>query len=182
MNILTLLEKENADPRVQPVYDRSVEHFGHVPNLVKAMAHNPVMCTSITNFMIQSLSEGRISWKFKELIIIKTLEEMNSSYSLFEHIELAKQLGESKERIGELSNWKSSNAYRDKEKAVFKLIEQIAIDPNDVGDDIWKPLKAGWDDGQLLEITSVITTFLAIGRIGDGLRIKEKKLFTRPLA
>ncbi len=179
MSIVKLLERSEANPSVHSIYDRSAKHFGHVPDLVKAMANNPTMCTSITNFMIQSLDQGRITWKFKELMIIRTLQVMKSVYSVEAHKALAKQLGESGDRINNLGNWKTSTSYSAAEKAVFALIEQIAVDPNDVGDDLWTPLKAHWDNGQLLEITSVITTFLAIGRIGDGLQVNEEKLFSR---
>lgn len=182
MSIVNLLEKKDANKKVHHIYDKAEKHFGHVPNLVKALANNPTMCTSITNFLVQSLDEGRITWRFKELMIIKTLQEMNSIYSLEGHLQLAKTLGESDDRIIELSSWEASDKYSDGEKAVFRLIEQIALDPNDVGDDIWKPLKANWDNGQLLEITSIITTFLAIGRIGDGLRVDDKQLFSRAVA
>lgn len=184
MSIVKLLEKQEADPKLKSIYDQAEAHFGHVPNLVKSLANNATLCTSITNFLLQSLNEGRISWKFKELMIIKTLQEMKSQYSLSAHMELAKSLGETSSRIGNLDgrSWERSENYTEGEKAVFRLIEQIAVDPNAVDDSIWTALKANWDNGQLLEIVSVITTFLAIGRIGDSLRVQDDVLFTRSVA
>lgn len=182
MSVVKLLEKQDASEKIHDIYDKAEAHFGHVPFLVKALANNPTMCTSITNFLVQSLGEGRISWKFKELMIIKTLQEMKSVYSLDGHQNLARSLGESDERIDSLSDWTGNIVYTEGEQAVFRLVEQIAIDPNDVGDDIWLPLKANWENGQLLEIVSVITTFLAIGRIGDSLQISDETLFSKAVA
>lgn len=65
---------------------------------------------------------------------------------------------------------------------MFALIEQIAVDANAVGDEIWEPLLEHWDHGQLLELNAVITTFLNIGRMGDTLGVSDPVLFTRPVS
>ena len=53
---------------------------------------------------------------------------------------------------------------------MFAYVEQIAADPNDVGDEIWSVLLEHWDNGQLLELSAVITTFINIGRMGEHIR------------
>lgn len=60
-------------------------------------------------------------------------------------------------------------------------LEQIAEDPNDVGDEIWDPLLEHWDNGQLLELSAVITTFINIGRMGDTLGVSDPILFSKPV-
>jgi len=181
MSAVTILEKEQAEESLQQVFDKAEAHFGHVPNLVKAMASNPALCTSITNFLIQSLDEGRIDWGFKELIILKTLRGMKSFYSYGAHERLAHQLGVPNDKIGDICNsiWKTSDHFSDGEKAVFELIDQIVEDANAVPDELWERLRSHWENGQLLEINSVITTFLMIGRMGDALGVSDPVLFTR---
>jgi len=51
-----------------------------------------------------------------------------------------------------------------------------------VGDEIWGPLLEHWDDGQLLELASVINTFINIGRMGDALAVSDPVLFTRDVS
>ena len=65
MPVVKTLDKNSIDASLHEVFDHAEKHFGKVPNLVKALANNPTLCTSITNFMIQSLDKGRISWAFK---------------------------------------------------------------------------------------------------------------------
>lgn len=165
------------------VYQNAEEFFGHVPNIVKALGSNTAMCTSITNFMIQSLGEGRISWALKELIILKTLLVMKSHYSFGAHEKIALDLGVSAEKIGDLSNshWKQSPHYSIAEKLVFSLVQQIGIDANDVKPELWEQLKQHFDNGQLIEINAVITTFLMIGRVGDALGVSDPILFSKSL-
>ncbi len=76
-----ILTKEQVEGNVKDVFNRAENHFGRIPNLVKVLATNPSMCTSITDFLIQSLGPGRVDWGFKELIILKTLRVMGSFYS-----------------------------------------------------------------------------------------------------
>ena len=169
---------------LQPVYDAAEAFFGHVPNLVKAMGSNKNMCTSITNFLIQSLGEGRVNWAFKELVILKTLRVMNSHYSFGAHEKIALDLGVSEEKLGDLFNslWQQSPHYSEGERLVFELIEQIGIDANAVTAELWEKLKKHWDNGQLIELNAVITTFLMIGRVGDALGVSDPILFSKRVA
>jgi alkylhydroperoxidase family enzyme len=165
------------------VYRKAEEFFGHVPNFVKALGTNPTFCSSITEFVIQALGDGRVSWAFKELVILKTLRATGVYYSYGAHEKLAAELGNSPERIGDLNNsiWRDSPHFTVGERAVLELIEQIAEDANDVGDELWDVLREHWDHGQLLELNAVITTFLNIGRMFDTLGVSDPQLFSRPV-
>lgn len=183
MPAVDLLNKADADASLNDIFDKSEKYFGQVPNLVKAMAHNPAMCSSITDFMLQSIGPGRIDWAFKELIILKTLRAFKSFYSFGAHERIALDLGVSPEKIGDLANslWENSSSFSEAEKTVLELVEQIAEDANDVSDDLWERLRSHWENGQLLEITSVITTFVTIGRMGDSLGVSDPVLFSKAL-
>lgn len=158
-------------------------HFGQVPNLVKALAANPTMCRSITGFYAQALREGRVSWAFKELVILKTLRSVGAYYSYGAHEGLALELGNSPERIGDLANslWRTSGHFDEGERAVLELVVQIAKDANAVPDELWDRLHAHWDHGQLLELCAVITTFIMIGRLADTLGVSDPRLFAGPV-
>jgi len=172
---------EKPTDEVAEIFQKAEDHFGHVPNFVKVLANNPTFCKSLTEFMIQALGEGRIDWAFKELVILKTLRATGAYYSYGAHEKLAADLGNSPERIGDTNNslWVASPHFTAGEKAVFAYVEQIAEDPNDVGDEIWNPLLKHWDNGQLLELSAVITTFLNIGRMGDTLGVSDPILFSK---
>jgi alkylhydroperoxidase family enzyme len=182
MPAITVIDQPTAE--LEETYAKAEAHFGHVPNLVKVLGANPAFCRSITDFLIQALGEGRIPWAFKELVVLKTLRATGAYYSYGAHEKLAAELGNSPEKIGDTNNslWRSSPHFSEAERAVFALVEQTAIDANDVGDEIWEPLLAHWDNGQLLEIASVINTFINIGRMGDTLGVSDPVLFSKPIA
>lgn len=182
MPVTAVVDQPTAD--IEETYAKAEAHFGHVPNFVKVLGTNPDFCKSLTDFLIQAMGEGRISWAFKELIILKTLKATGSYYSYGAHEKLALELGNSPEKIGDINHslWRNSPHYSDGERAVFAMIEQIAVDANGVGDELWEPLLAHWDHGQLLEIASIINTFINIGRMGDTLGVSDPVLFSKPVA
>ena len=174
---------ETPSREVANTYRLAESYFGHVPNFVKVLGTNPAFCNSITEFVIEALGEGRVSWAFKELVIMKTLRASGSYYGYGAHEKLAAELGNSPERMGDINNslWRTSEHFTDGEKAVFELIEQMVEDANDVGDAIWEPLLEHWDNGQLLELNAVITTFLNLGRMFDTLGVSDPVLFSKPV-
>jgi alkylhydroperoxidase family enzyme len=179
MPVVTTIDAP-TDPKVQEAFAAAEAHFGHVPNLVKTLGSNPDMCSSITHFVIQALQEGRVSWAFKELVILKTLRAIGSYYSYGAHERLAADLGNDPDKIGDVANslWETSEHFSEAERAVMELVTQIDEDANDVSNELWDRLRANWDNGQLLELTSLITTFINIGRVGDALGVSEPVLFT----
>ncbi len=182
MPAVALLDAPVED-KARQAFEIAERHFGHVPNLVKAMGSNPDMCLSVTQFVAQALQDGRVPWAFKELVILKTLRAIGSFYSYGSHERVAAELGNSMERIGDINNslWELSPHFTDGEKAVFRLVDQIAEDANDVTDVIWGPLKQHYDAGQLVELNALITTFVMIGRVGDALGVAEPYLFKDPV-
>ncbi len=180
MPAVQLLERDQTDAGVQDVLQSAQWHFGHVPNLVKALANNPTLCRSITGFLIQALGPGRVDLGLKELVILKTLRAAKSYYGYGAHERRAVELGVAVEKVGDLANslWQTSPRYTDGERVLFELVEQVARDANDVSDALWERLRTYWDDGQLLEINAVITAFIMVGRLGDTLGISDPVLFT----
>ena len=90
---------EAPSPEVANAYRLAESYFGHVPNFVKVLGTNPAFCNSITEFVIEALGEGRVSWAFKELVILKTLRATGAYYSYGAHERLALELGNSAEKI-----------------------------------------------------------------------------------
>jgi len=183
MATVQLVEERQADASLHDIFKAAEEHFGHVPNLVKALANNPAICRVITNFLIQALSPGRVDRALKELLILKMLRSVKSYYGYGAHERLATELGVPAEKIGDLANslWEQSPHFTEAERVLLEFVEQVGKDANDVSDDLWTRLRKHWDAGQLLEINAVITTFIMIGRVGDALGVADPVLFSKPV-
>lgn len=183
MAAVALLGKDHAQAETQDVLAAAEKHFGHLPNLVKALANNPAICAPITNFLIQALGPGRLDWGLKELVILKTLRSVKSHYSFGAHERLAIELGVPAEKIGDLANslWRTSPRFDEGERVLVEFVEQVAKDANDVSDELWQRLRRHWDNGQLLELNAMVATFIMIGKVGDAMGISDPVLFTIPV-
>lgn len=181
MPAVKLVEKDEADPGLKDLFEATEAHFGHVPNVVKALASNPEMCRSITEFLIQALGPGRLDWGLKELLVLKTLRAIKSYYGYGAHERLAVELGVPPAKIGDLASslWRTSPHFTDAERVLLQLVEQVAEDANAVSDELWVRLRSYWDAGQLLEANAVITTFIMLGRVGDALGVADPVFFTK---
>lgn len=181
MPATALLDNQQVDPGLADVLAATEARFGHVPNLVRALSANPEICRAVSEFLIQALAPGRLDWALKEVLILKTLRATKSYYGYGAHERLAVELGIPIEKIGDLANslWRTSPHFEEGERALLELVEQIARDANDVSDELWQRLHAHWDAGQLLEATSLITTVIMVGRVGDALGVADPVLFTR---
>jgi len=184
MPAVTLVEKDQAEASVTDVLDAAERHFGQVPNLIRALANNPTLCRSVTNFLIQALGRGRLDWGLKELLILKTLRSIKSYYGYGAHERLALELGVPAQKIGDIANslWRTSPHFTAGERVLLEFVEQVARDANDVSDDLWARMRSHWDAGQLLEVNAVVTTFIMVGRLGDSLGVCDPVLFTRQVS
>lgn len=64
------LEKEEAPPEIQTLYDQVKAVFGMVPNLLKTMAHVPGAVMPFALFLGAFRNSGRLDQRTKELAIL----------------------------------------------------------------------------------------------------------------
>lgn len=64
------IEKNEAPPEVQTVYEQVESVFGVVPNLLKTMAHVPAAVMPFALFLGAFRNAGRLDQRTKELAIL----------------------------------------------------------------------------------------------------------------
>lgn len=181
MSVVTLVEPARADPSLKETLSAAEQRFGAIPNFVKALANNPEICKPIVDFMLESLRPGQIDWGLRELLVLSMLRGTNTDYGVAHHERLARDLGVSPERIADVKAdaWRQSPHFTDPERTLLEFVEQVAVDANDVGDDLWARLNAQWRTEQIVEVSMTVTTFLMIGKMGDALGVDDPVLFAR---
>ncbi len=183
MPSVNLVEPKQVDPSLQDLMKSVEERFGHVPNLIRALANNPEMCLPVADFMLYALAPRELDWALKELLILKVLRSVKSYYGIAHHERLAIELGVNPEKIGDLADglWPTSPHFSEAERSLLEFVEQVAEDANDVPDSMWERMRSHWNPAQLLEANAVITTFLMIGKLGDALGVSDPVLFKKPV-
>ncbi len=88
------------------------------------------------------------------------------------HTALAKQLGVSEELLDALYHIdQHRELFSARELAALRYAEIVTTSAREVDEELWDELQAHFDDGQLVEITSVIGLFNFFNRFADALKI-----------
>jgi alkylhydroperoxidase family enzyme len=88
------------------------------------------------------------------------------------HTALAKQLGVSEELLDALYHIdRSRHLFSERELVALRYAEIMTTSARDVDERLWDELQAHFDDGELVEITTVISLFNFFNRFADALQI-----------
>lgn len=88
------------------------------------------------------------------------------------HTALAKQLGVSEELLDALYHIdEHRDLFSGRELAALRYAEIVTTSAREVDEELWDELQGHFDDGQLVEITTVIGLFNFFNRFADALKI-----------
>ena len=88
------------------------------------------------------------------------------------HTALAKQLGVTEELLDALYHIDTHrHLFSAREQAALRYAEIVTTSARDVDEELWDELQVHFDDGELVEITSVIGLFNFFNRYADSLQI-----------
>jgi AhpD family alkylhydroperoxidase len=81
----------------------------------------------------------------------------------------ARKLGVSDEKLAAVWEYRSSPLYSAAERVALDYALAAASVPNDVTDELFAELRRHWDEGQIVEITAVISLFGFMNRWNDSM-------------
>ena len=76
---ISYVEKDQAAPEVQPIFERFAKALGRVPNIFKAMAHAPVFLQKFMEFD-GAMRSTKLDRKLRELAYLKTSQVNHCDY------------------------------------------------------------------------------------------------------
>ncbi len=84
MALVSYVSNQNAAEKVKPVFEGMEKKLGVVPNVFRAMAHNPEMLEAFLA-LNATLPKTKLDGKLRELAYIKTSELNGCDYCLHHH-------------------------------------------------------------------------------------------------
>lgn len=89
------------------------------------------------------------------------------------HTALARQLGVTEELLDALYHIDTHrHLFTERELAALRFAEIATTSARDVDEELWDELQAHFDDGQLVELTSVVGLFNFFNRYADAFQIR----------
>ena len=106
-----LLEKEEVDPMVAQIFQKTEDSGGEVINLMKALAHSPKICRDFNRMGITLLLKGDLSPRLRELAILRVGDLAQANYEWTKHVPIALDAGANQGQIDDLPDWADSTRF-----------------------------------------------------------------------
>lgn len=110
----------------------------------------------------------------RELAILRTEQILNSRYELDQHIPIARACGITQAQIAALPNWRASDLFDDKQKALLGYTEAVAEHGGDVDDTTYAALARQFSPQEIVEITIAVITYYGTGQLTKALKVKPE--------
>lgn len=104
MATIVLIPEEKATGRVKEIYEEIKKAFSipFVPNIFKAMAHDPNLLEVNWRRVMEIMGRGRLDRKTKEMIAVAVSATNNCEYCINAHMAALKRMGVTDAEIVEL--------------------------------------------------------------------------------
>jgi uncharacterized peroxidase-related enzyme len=161
---VALIEPEEASPEVREVYEKVLR--GKPGNVQKALAQRPDM---LKNFLPFYASVGRsLDRKLYELVYIRVSMINGCNYCLQHHLSSGKRVGITPDQWAALKA-KDLSAFSAKEQAALNYSEKLTRAPHEVNDQDFLPLKANFNDAEIVDLHALIALVNFTNRFTDPL-------------
>jgi uncharacterized peroxidase-related enzyme len=170
MALVSYVTNQNAADKIKPVFEGMEKKLGAVPNVFRAMAHNPEMLEAFLA-LNATLPRTELNGRLRELAYIKTSELNDCDYCLHHHRALGKKAGLNDRQVNETAQSETSDAYDDLEREVMRYAEEVTRHIN-VDDALVGRIKQHLDDREFVELAMTVGIANFTNRVTETLRME----------
>jgi alkylhydroperoxidase family enzyme len=165
------IETGNASPEIQKIFERIESSGNRVINIFKVVGNSPKIGRDFLRLGTAILQKGILDPSLRELAILRVGDLAKANYEFTQHVPIGLKAGLSQQQIDEISNWKTSSLFNDKECAVLCYTDEIAVDIR-VSDDTFSQLKSFFNDQEIVELTITIGYYGMVSRLLEALQVE----------
>jgi alkylhydroperoxidase family enzyme len=110
----------------------------------------------------------------REMAILRTGQILHSDYELDQHVKLAKSCGMTDAQIAALPNWRGSDLFDQKQRALLAYTEAVDEHGGDVDDATYAAFAKQFSPRQIVELTITIVTYYGTGQLTKALKVKPE--------
>ncbi|MGW0700185.1 carboxymuconolactone decarboxylase family protein [Streptomyces sp. NPDC002867] len=158
----------HALPRVVPLpendWDTRTRHLlaavprdpgGRVPNIFTTLVRHPELYEQFMPFGGQLLRRGRLSGRFRELLILRTSYNTGAPYEWGRHVPLAKASGLTDTDIDRIVQGPEADGWTALERSLIRAADELNRDAR-LCDATWEALAEHFGDAEMIEITMLV--------------------------
>ncbi|MFC1969794.1 carboxymuconolactone decarboxylase family protein [Chloroflexota bacterium] len=155
MSRVSLVQKNQASPEVNELFQRIEDNGAKVMNLYRAMANSPHVTRNLIKLGNSLISKTDLSPKLRELTIMRIARLCDCEYEWAQHTPVALHSGVSQTQLDVIDSWKESDDFTDEECAVLQYVDEVAQNVK-VADKTFEALKQHLSERNIVELTLAI--------------------------
>ncbi|MDD4858848.1 MAG: carboxymuconolactone decarboxylase family protein [Dehalococcoidales bacterium] len=168
---VSLVQKEQAHPVVKKLYEKNEAQGWPVLNLFKVLGHCPYIGLNFQRLGNAILHGEGLSPKLRELAILRVGDLAHSVYEFTKHTEIGKKAGVTTQQVAEISKYRTSPAFDEKERAVLAYTDEVA-EKIAVQDTTFATLKRYFNEAEIVELTTAIGYYGLVCRVLVALQVE----------
>ena len=157
-----------ATPELKESFEQYRRSMGFVPNSVLIMQRRPKVVRALAQLAAAIWDpESTVNLGFKRLLAHVASRAHGCEYCMAHTAGAASKLGVSDEKLAAVWEYRSSPLYNSAERLALDFALAAGSAPNEVTDEMFAEMRRHWDEGQMVEITAVISLFGFMNRWND---------------
>jgi uncharacterized peroxidase-related enzyme len=140
--------------------------MGFLPNSMLTMARRPEVLRAVAS-LAQVARTGTVSRELKELVALVSSTAAGCRYCQAHTASNATRIGAQADKLANVWSYETSDLFSDEERAALRLAHHAGLVPNQATDEDFEELRRYFDDGELVEIVTVIALFGFLNRWND---------------
>jgi AhpD family alkylhydroperoxidase len=171
-------------PEQAPLLARRFYGGGDPGPIVTSLAQVPELLEVALPFIGVALGPSSISWRAKELVIVRTSALLECRYCVATHTAVALDAGLSRDEILALRGQAElAAAFPDpRELALLRWVDAVTLGRGPVPAADREPLRAHWDDHEIVELTVLVGATMLLNRYASALELPVSQDTARRLA
>ena len=155
---IPLREAHEVGPLLRLMYRFARKRFGKVPEPFMAYAHSPRLVTAAgVHEMLVERAARRLPAELRDLVVHRVATVVGCAWCVDFGTMLSISAGFSVDRHRELARYAGSDAFTADEKLALEYADAMTAQPMTVDDELVERLRRAFDDGQLVELTYMIS-------------------------
>ena len=154
-------------PELEDVWDLYDRSMGFVPRSLFTMARRPEILRAFSDLITAIWRTGTLPVELKPLVAIVSSTAAGCRYCQAHETVDARMRGVPQDKIAEVWDFERSPLYSGAERAALRFARDASVVPNEVTPEHFEELRRHWDEGQIVEIMSVIGLFGFLNRWND---------------
>jgi alkylhydroperoxidase family enzyme len=159
-------------PRIDPLPEGAPgQQLGQL-NIFATLARHPELLEAWLPYGTYLLTEGTLSARDRELLILRTAVNCESPYEWGQHVRIAMAGGIDRETIGRVAEGAGASGWSESEAALLRAADELH-DTARIGDATWAALAEGYDEKQLIEIPMLVGQYHMVAFMLNSLGVEQ---------